>query len=52
MFPAAVMMEMLIYMAENQASGEDAAYEFLEKHPDVWTQWVTPQGAALIKRAL
>ena len=46
------MMEMLVWMAENQASGEDTAYEFLERHPDVWTQWVTPQGAALVKRAL
>ncbi len=51
-FPSDVMMEMLVWMAENQASGEDTAYEFLERHPDVWSQWVTPQGAALVKRAL
>ncbi len=51
-FPAAVMSEMLMYMNSNQASGEDAAYEFLAKHPDLWTTWVTPEAASLIKEAL
>ena len=46
------MMSMLNYMADNQAEGEDAAYEFLSTYPEVWTQWVTPQGAAPIKKAL
>ena len=32
-FPGDVMNAMLVYMNENQANGEDAAYEFLAKYP-------------------
>ncbi|PTQ67510.1 glycine betaine ABC transporter substrate-binding protein [Celeribacter persicus] len=51
-FPGEVMNEMLVYMTDNQAIGEDAAYEFLEKHEDVWTKWVTPEVAEKVKGAL
>jgi len=51
-FPGEVMNEMLVYMTDNQAIGEDAAYEFLAKHEDVWTQWVTPEVAEKVKDAL
>ena len=51
-YPGNVMGSMLVYMAEEQASGEDAAYEFLTAHEDVWTQWVPADVAAKVKAAL
>lgn len=30
-------------MVKNQASNEDAAYEFLERHEDIWTEWFPPK---------
>ena len=51
-FPGPVMNGMLVYMNENQASGEDATIEFLMNHEDVWTTWVTADAAAKIKAAL
>lgn len=51
-FPGSVMNEMLVYMGEQQASGEDATIEFLEKHADVWMSWVTPEVAAKVKAAM
>ena len=46
------MNEMLVYMNENQAEGDDAAVEFLRKHEEVWTQWVTAEVAGKVKAAL
>ncbi len=51
-FPGEVMNGMLVYMNENQASGEDAAYEFLATREDVWMQWVSPEVAEKVKGAL
>ncbi len=51
-YPGDVMGSMLVYMAEEQAAGEDAAYEFLEQHEDLWTTWVSEEVAAKIKAAL
>ena len=51
-WPGEVMNEMLVYMSDNQASGEDAAYEFLATHEDLWTQWVPAEVAEKIKGAL
>ncbi|MGH1457766.1 MAG: ABC transporter substrate-binding protein [Paracoccaceae bacterium] len=51
-FPGPVMNEMLVYMSDNQAGGEDAAFEFLEKHQDIWTKWVPADVAEKIKSAL
>jgi glycine betaine/proline transport system substrate-binding protein len=51
-FPADVMNKMLVWMNSNQASGEDAAYEFLAKYPQVWNSWVPADVAAKIKAAL
>lgn len=42
----------LKYMDANQATGEDAAIEFLLNEEAIWTQWVTPEAAARIKSAL
>ncbi len=51
-YPGPVMNEMLVYMADEQAAGEDAAIEFLMNHEDVWTQWVSEEVAAKVKAAL
>jgi len=51
-YPGPVMNEMLVYMADEQASGEDAAIEFLLTREDVWTTWVSEDVAAKVKAAL
>ncbi|MEN8832303.1 glycine betaine ABC transporter substrate-binding protein [Pacificibacter sp.] len=51
-FPGEVMNAMLVYMSENQATGKDAAYEFLETQPEVWTQWVPADVAEKVKAGL
>jgi glycine betaine/proline transport system substrate-binding protein len=39
-------------MADNQAGGADAAAEFLSKHEDVWTKWVSSSVAKKVKAGL
>lgn len=51
-FPGDVMNAMLVFMNENQAPGEDAAYEFLINHDEVWSQWVSPEVADRVRAAL
>ena len=51
-FPGPIMNGMLVYMEENQATGPDAALEFLEKHEDIWTKWVSADVAAKVKKSL
>ena len=51
-FPGAIMNSMLVFMADEQAGGEDAAIEFLERHPDLWKGWVSEEAAAKIEAAL
>jgi len=51
-FPGEVMNGMLVYMADNQAKGSDAAIEFLIKHEDIWTKWVSSSAAKKIKKSL
>ncbi len=51
-WPATAMGGMLVYMTDNQATGEDAAYHFLETQEDVWTKWVPAEVAEEIKAAL
>ena len=51
-FPGPVMNGMLVFMTEEQATGEDAAFEFLAKHEDVWSSWVSSEAMAKIKKAL
>jgi glycine betaine/proline transport system substrate-binding protein len=51
-FPGEAMNAMLVYMTDNQATGEAAAFEFLATHEDIWTQWVTEDAAAAIRSAL
>jgi glycine betaine/proline transport system substrate-binding protein len=51
-FPGPIMNSMLVYMADEQAGGADAAIEFLLKHEDLWTKWVSADAAAKIKKSL
>jgi glycine betaine/proline transport system substrate-binding protein len=51
-FPGPIMNAMLVYMGEEQASGADAAVEFLVRHEDVWTVWVSPDVAEKVKANL
>lgn len=51
-FPGPVMNAMLVFMADEQAGGEDAAIEFLTRHPELWKAWVTDEVAAKIEAAL
>ena len=51
-FPGEIMNAMLAYMQFNQASGEDAAVEFLRKHEGVWTKWVSADAAVKVKSSL
>jgi ABC-type proline/glycine betaine transport system substrate-binding protein len=51
-WPGPVMNSMLVYMAENQAEGADAAVEFLQSHEDVWKNWVGAEMRIKIKNAL
>ncbi|SEL36275.1 ABC transporter substrate-binding protein [Pacificibacter marinus] len=51
-YPGEVMNAMLVYMTDNQATGEDAAYEFLETQGDLWTQWVPADVAEKVKAGL
>ena len=42
----------LKYMDANQATGEDAAIEFLMNEQAIWSNWVTAEAAERIKNAL
>jgi glycine betaine/proline transport system substrate-binding protein len=43
---------MLVFMADQQAGGADAAVEFLKKHEAIWGKWVSADAAKKIKKAL
>jgi len=51
-YPGPIMNGMLVYMENNQATGPDAALEFLEKHEDIWTKLVSADVAAKVKKSL
>ena len=44
--------ELLAWMQENQATGEDGAWYFLENNEDLWTTWVSEEAAEKIKDAI
>ena len=48
----ATVNQLMAWMTDNQATGEDGAKQFLKDHPDMWTQWVSPEAAEKIKAAL
>ena len=51
-YPGPVMNGMLVYMADNQAKGSDAAIEFLKQHEAVWSKWVSAGAKKKIKAGL
>jgi len=44
--------QLMSWMTDNQASGEDGAKHFLSENPDIWKAWVTPEAAKKIEAAL
>ncbi|MDD2882611.1 MAG: ABC transporter substrate-binding protein [Rhodoferax sp.] len=44
--------QLLAWMTDNQATGEDGAKYFLKSHPEIWTTWVAPDVAEKIKAGL
>lgn len=44
--------QLLAWMSDNQATGEDGAKHFLKTQPEIWTTWVAPETAEKIKASL
>jgi glycine betaine/proline transport system substrate-binding protein len=44
--------QLLAWMTDNQATGEDGAKYFLKSQPGIWTTWVAPEVAEKIKASL
>lgn len=44
--------KVLLWMTENQATGDVATEHFMKENRDIWTKWVTPQAAAKINDSL
>jgi glycine betaine/proline transport system substrate-binding protein len=44
--------QLMAWMTDNQATGEDGAVHFLKTYPQVWEKWVSPAAAQKIKAAL
>ena len=51
-YPVDVMNKMLAFMVDEQASGNDAAMEFLKTHENTWTKWVPAKVAEKVKTGL
>jgi glycine betaine/proline transport system substrate-binding protein len=51
-FKTADLEQIMTWMTDNQATGEDGAKRFLKEKEDVWTKWVTPAAAEKIKASL
>lgn len=51
-FPGPIMNGMLVWMGDEQADGADAAVEFLKRHEDVWSEWVSSDAEDRIKASL
>jgi len=47
-----VITDMLVWSDDNQATSEDAAVEFLNRYPEIWTTWVTTEAANKITKSL
>ena len=50
-YPGEIMNQMLVFMTDQKATGKDAAFEFLQKHEDVWKKWVSDDAAKKLKQA-
>ena len=44
--------QLLAWMSDNQATGEDGAKYFLKSRPEIWTTWVSPAVADKVKASL
>lgn len=44
--------QLMAWMTDNQATGEDGAKHFLRENPDIWTPWVSPEAAEKVKASL
>lgn len=44
--------QLMAWMTDNQATGEDGAKHFLKENKDIWTKWVSPEAAKKIEAAL
>lgn len=51
-FKTADLQQVMLWMTDNQATGEDGAKRFLKEKQNVWTKWVTPAAAEKIKASL
>ncbi|KMY85664.1 L-proline glycine betaine binding ABC transporter protein ProX [Candidatus Paraburkholderia calva] len=51
-FKTADVQQVMVWMTDNQATGEDGAKHFLKAKPEVWTKWVTTAAAEKIKASL
>lgn len=51
-FDGSVITSMLVWSDDNQATAEDAAVEFITRHPEIWTEWVTSEAATRINASL
>ena len=51
-WPGPLMNNMLAWMSDEQATGEDAAYEFLENYSSVWHSWVSEDAIVKIEASL
>lgn len=51
-FKTADLQQIMVWMTDNQATGDDGAKRFLKEKQDVWTKWVTPAAAEKIKASL
>ena len=51
-FDGSVITSMLVWSDDNQATAEEAAVEFITRHPEIWTKWVTPEAATRITASL
>ncbi|MER0237112.1 ABC transporter substrate-binding protein [Fulvimarina sp. MAC8] len=47
-----VVNQLLAWKDDNQATGEDTAYYFLENNEDIWSEWVSDEAVEKIKSAL
>ncbi len=51
-WPNELVNQMLAWMSDNQATGEDGAKQFLKENKSVWQKWVSAEAAAKIEAAL
>lgn len=46
------MNQLLAWMEDNQADGEETMFHFLENYPQIWTTWVPQDVATKVQGAL